>query len=251
MEKLILLDIDGCIMPPNRASVDIDKLKELQSTIKNLDKSYKVTIFTGRSQGYVEFLAQVLHIVDLDYEVPFVIENGTALYFPKQKIMKNILQKESLEPLYRAKTVLKDAFFYNPFEPKENIITINPNKNQSIQELKTKIVSILQKESLLKKLEVAKSASSVDILPLGYNKFFGVKYLLDNFLSARIETIAMGDSDTDFDVLDFVDRAYLPENASETLKQNLLENKNQNTLLTSEHIDAVLNMIKMENPSKS
>jgi hypothetical protein len=91
---LIASDIDGCITPPYRDQVNplqIAKLRAYCQFAANFSKYPPLVFFTGRSQGYVELLAQLLDIVDCSreksevQEVPFVIENGAALYLPRTK----------------------------------------------------------------------------------------------------------------------------------------------------------------------
>lgn len=245
--KIILLDIDGCIMPPNRSEANLLKINKLKDyvhqTLKNQSLP-KVTIYTGRSQEYVEFLSQVIGLVNSD--IPFVIENGCALYFPISKTTKATF--ENTRTTQKAKSILQEKLPNNPFEPKKYIVTINPVENQTILELKELTIGILKDFNILDALEVTNSASSVDILPKGINKLYGVKYLIQHYLSKDIKTIAIGDSSTDKDVLLYSTYAYAPSNASEALKATLKSNHPNASILQESDIDAVLRMFKIEIP---
>ena len=243
--KIILLDIDGCIMPPNRSEADLLKLNKLKDYVHQTlkDKSLpKITIYTGRSQEYVEFLSQIIGLVNSD--IPFVIENGCALYFPMSKTTKATF--ENTKATQKAKSILQEKLPNNPFEPKKYIVTINPTENQTIAELKDLIIDILKNLKILDALEVTNSASSVDVLPKGINKLYGVKYLIKNYLPKDIKTIAIGDSSTDKDVLLYSTYAYAPSNAAEGLKATLKSNHSNATILQESDIDAVLRMFEVE-----
>jgi len=84
---LIVTDAEGCITPPHRTDIDMRKLQRLRAYcdfVKSEDgRDFPpLLIYTGRPQGYVEMLAQALGMVDKPPDLPFVIENGAALYFP-------------------------------------------------------------------------------------------------------------------------------------------------------------------------
>lgn len=247
--KVFAIDIDGCIMPPNRSEVDLSKLQKLKDYchfVRNNPAYPQILIYTGRSQGYVEFLSQVLGFTDCPHELPFVIENGTALYFPQTKKTMNILSAEKQEVVGTARQLLHSSFKGNAFEPKENIITINPKSDETVEELKEKIILILDEQSLLCKITITNSASSVDILPKGINKLFGLQYVLNNYLSTNTKIISIGDSSTDKDVLLSSDEAFCPSNASADLKETLLGQFGKCALLEEQHIDAVLKIIDIK-----
>ena len=244
--KVFAIDIDGCIMPPNRSEVDLSKLQKLKDYchfVRNNPEYPQILIYTGRSQGYVEFLSQVLGFTDCPYELPFVIENGTALYFPQTKKTMNILSAEKQEVVETARQLLHSSFKGNAFEPKENIITINPKNDETVEELKEKIILILDEQSLLCKLTITNSASSVDILPKGIDKLFGLHYVVSSYLSVDTKIIAIGDSETDLIVLENCDTAYVPSNASNVVKNIISRKYGKASILSYSHINAVLNVI--------
>ena len=60
-------DIEGCITPPNREEINLRKFQKLRAYcdfIKENNKYPPIIIYTGRSQGYVELLAQSLGMLD-------------------------------------------------------------------------------------------------------------------------------------------------------------------------------------------
>jgi HAD superfamily hydrolase (TIGR01484 family) len=240
--KLVLLDIDGCIMPPNRGEADLNKLIALKNAINSLNNA-EISIFTGRSQEYVEFLSQVLGFVNKETEIPFVIENGSALYYPKQKRSEPII--ENTQAINKAREILQAQLPKNPFEPKSYIVTINPRKNETVNEFKEVVLKALKQHRLDRFVEVTNSASSVDILSKGANKLFGVRYMIQKFFNEEVFLIAVGDSATDRDVLLQANKAYVPSNASDLLKADISKKFGTTALVDKEHIDAVIYILSL------
>src|SRR5688500_10596975 len=80
---LIASDIEGCITPPDRTEIDLLKFHRLRAYcefVKANPEFPQIIALTGRSQGYVELLAQSLGMLNSPFDIPFVIENGAALY---------------------------------------------------------------------------------------------------------------------------------------------------------------------------
>ena len=73
MEKIVLLDIEGCVLP-NKGGLmgDLSQLLSLQAMCK--DRA--VGLCTGRSQPFVEAVSKIIHAVG----VPSIVENGCFLY---------------------------------------------------------------------------------------------------------------------------------------------------------------------------
>lgn len=250
MSKILLLDIDGCITPPNRTDIDLRQMERLQAYITKTDQDDhlpKPTIYTGRSQGYVELLAQMLHFTSLSWEIPFVVENGTALYYPKQKRFETLLDAAAVDKLYQIKSLIKHHFPNNPIEPKENIITLNPCKDETIESLHTRVNALLSEGNYRSDFCATSSSSSVDILPQGYDKLYGIRYLIEHILHEEVFTVAIGDSQTDKEVLLFSDKAYIPSNANSSLKDQISKTHQNFVISQREHIGAIFEMIEIEN----
>jgi len=94
---------------------------------------------TGRSQGYVELLAQSLGIVDRgNIDLPFVIENGSAIYYPVSKKTRRLISNDQMKLIQEIYIVLTDNLIENEFEPKVYMITINPATGEKSASSKTK-----------------------------------------------------------------------------------------------------------------
>jgi hypothetical protein len=65
--KLLVMEIEGCITPSGRQTVNLVKFQRLRvyCELARRDPSYPPVVFyTGGSQGYAELLAQELGLVD-------------------------------------------------------------------------------------------------------------------------------------------------------------------------------------------
>lgn len=96
---LIGTNVEACISTAYRGTIDIVKLSKLRAYCKLIkeprgQKYPPIIICTGRSQEYVEFISQILGLVDDDLKVPFIIEMGAALYYPSSRKMKSLLYEE-------------------------------------------------------------------------------------------------------------------------------------------------------------
>ncbi|MEK7556911.1 MAG: hypothetical protein AAB538_02955, partial [Patescibacteria group bacterium] len=141
LPKIIASDLEGCITPSGRTELDLRKIQRLRSycdfLATPLGKAFPpVILYTGRSQGYVEFTAQSLGMVKYDSYIPLVIENGAALYYPHTKKTVCLLTPEQRSAIRKLDGALREHLLGNEFEPKAYMITVNPMVGQSIEELK-------------------------------------------------------------------------------------------------------------------
>lgn len=174
---LIATDIEGCITPPNRAEINLPKLQRLRSYVEftRANSQFpRIVIFTGRSQGYVELLAQTIGLLSFDTDVPCVIENGAALYFPGSKKTHPLLTREQIKKIREIEFDLMGQFEKNTFEPKSYMVTINPLETENVEDLRQKVTVYLHEQGLDEILNITNTASAVDITPKGIDKSTGL-----------------------------------------------------------------------------
>ncbi|MDR3037037.1 MAG: hypothetical protein LBU31_01310 [Coriobacteriales bacterium] len=256
--RLILSDIDGCITPPLRQEVDPYQLAKLRAycefAAKNRDYP-QICFFTGRNQGYVELLAQALGMTEQGADIPFVIENGGALYYPQKKVTEKRISDEQVELVNKARVALSKQLPENEFEVKNFMVTINPTPNQGSPDLKERIDTILKSENLNKQLRTADTASSVDVSPLGISK----DILMDEVVEGSVEgsdlndkwrkVIALGDQYADKIVLEKAAKAFCPIDSSQKLKicfDPPIGSPLKGRIVDKPHIEAVLEVIEGE-----
>lgn len=252
---LIASDIEGCITPAYRTEIDLRKFQKLRAYcefVKANPKFPQIVVYTGRSQGYVELLAQSLGMLNSPFDIPFVIENGAALYRPTSKKTILLLTTEQLKAIRQTHTLLNELLPDNEFEPKTYMITINPNERQTIGELREQVTLMLQKNDLLSFLTISSSASAIDITPKDIDKLSGLREVLKYFPKDRNdqglgEIIALGDHTSDINVIKNVGSAYCPAENVHPEVRNLIEARfGVDHVINLSHIDFVLAVIERE-----
>lgn len=273
LPKLIALDIEGCITPSGRSAVELVRLQRLRAycDLAIRDPRYPPVVFyTGRSQGYVELLAQELGIINDRRDLPCVIESGTALYYPYSKRTVLLGDPADLQAnralLHAVSELLRNKFSSHEFEPKCYMVTINPALNQTVENLLTAVDSTLRAENYetnradpsaprdkSKKgyFRVTSSASAVDITPESLTKLSGLlevarqagaKQISQNGLE---KTLAVGDHSNDVEVLRTVGIPYCPEDAHGEVRTTVSRNHPDN-VIPAKDVDFVIVVIERE-----
>ena len=273
LPKLLAMDIEGCITPSGRQTVDMVKLQRLRAycDLTRRDQSYPPVVFyTGRSQGYAELLAQELGIVDDPRDLPCVIESGTALYYPNSKrtvLLGNAANLQSNRVLiHEVSELLHTELPTHEFEPKCYMITINPAPNQNVEDLLTMVDRILHDNRYETNrpdttappdsakrgcFRVTSSASAVDITPESLTKLNGLLEVAKEAAGKKIpqngldETAAVGDHSNDVEVLRAVGRAYCPAEAHPDVIK-VVKQKEANNVIPRRDIEFVMRMIELE-----
>ncbi len=192
-----------CITPPLGEELDLRKFQRLRAYcefVQTADgEDYPpLLIVTGRSQGYARMLAQTLGMVEGPLDLPFVIENGTALYFPVSRRTIPLVSGEQRRVIEKARGVLIAALPNNEFEPKTYMITINPLPHQlPIGNLTQDVVRILTKARLLSSLNVASFISAIDITPRDVDKLSGLKAAVREYHKLRMDKWETDEQETE------------------------------------------------------
>jgi len=272
LPKLFAMDIEGCITPSGRLIIDLVRLQRLRAYCDYAarDQSFPPIVFyTGRSQGYVELLAQALGMVDDPRDLPCVIESGTALYYPHSKktvllgAPEQLLEHRRL--MHEVAEILREKLPKNEFEPKCYMISINPEPKQNVEDLLTKVDRILQQnkyetdlsagtvtgKDVKGRFRVTSSASAVDITPENLTKLSALQEVVKEAAKKNIQqqelegTVAVGDHSNDVEVLRVAGKAYCPEDAhGDVLK--LVRNRDKNNVIPQKDIDFVITVIERE-----
>lgn len=256
----IATDIEGCITPPHRTEIDLSKFQRIRAYCefvksKAVRQFPPIVIYTGRSQGYVELLSQSLGMINETFDLPFVVENGTALYFPGSKKMRPLITASQQKITDKARNLLIKNLRDNEFEPKRHMITINSVSGQTIDELMSKIIPILEKNDIYGDLTIKSTASAVDITPKGVSKLVGIEKVLETYHELRpgrenegLESIVViGDSTSDLCLIERAGAAYCPTHDVHPEVRMLVERKfGADHVIDLQHIDFVIAVIEKE-----
>jgi len=215
----IAADIEGCITPANRGEVDLRRFQRLRGYsefVKRNPEYPQLVIFSGRSQGYVELLAQALGMLNSPLDLPFVIENGSALYLPTSKRTVSLLTPHQLHTLQQARTHVMSSLTENEFEPKYQMVTVNPkDEHQTIDELRDAVNDVLRAAGILDDLVVTSTASAVDVTVRGVDKLSGLQEVLKYYPGDKPHVdlgrvVAIADHLSDRRIVQNVGSAYCP-----------------------------------------
>ncbi|MCK4796504.1 MAG: hypothetical protein KAT05_03940 [Spirochaetes bacterium] len=256
-----VVDIEGCITPPHRTQINLRQFQRLRGYCDYVklypEKKFPpFVIFTGRSQGYVELLAQSLGVTENNLDLPFVIENGSALYYPAKKKTEMLLNSDQRNLIQETQNLLINKLPNNEFEPKVSMVTINAVLGEeTIDVLRQKVWTILNDANLIEKLIVSSTASSVDISVIDFNKISGIKRVLNIYHKLRPENkdkglehvIAMADSTSDLCVLKEVGKSYCPgKEAHPEICSFIEKNCGVDNIIDSSQIDFIMAVIEKE-----
>lgn len=255
----IATDVEGCLTPPYRSPLDLRKFQRLRSysdfARQNREQGYPpIVVFTGRSQGYVELLVQALGIIDLELDLPSVIENGCGLYFPGRRETIPLITDEQREIMNTVFSVLRTSLLKNEFEPKVYMVTVNPMAGQMTQDLYNRVYEVLNHAGLRTEVNIDSTASAVDITPQGASKLTGLERVVEEYRRLRpsrsatlTDVIALGDSTSDLPVIRAVGRAYCPAEEVHPEVRKLVEEKcGVEHVVNRHHIDFVLAVVEHE-----
>lgn len=253
------IDVEGCLTPPQRSEIELRKFQRLRAYCEfvreNHERQYPpIVIYSGRSQGYVELLAQTLGMINPSFELPFVIENGAALYYPASRKTLPMLTKEQRSSIEATYNLLSQNLPENEFEPKSYMITINaiPTR-QTIDELREKVTLVLQANNLLKLFTITAAASAVDINIKDYNKLSGLIKVLDEYRNLRPEAkscslkdiVALAHSTSDLAVIENVGKAFCPTYDVHPEVRLVVENRfGSDNVIDEKHIEFVIQVIE-------
>lgn len=223
--KLVVADIDECITPFWQNHIDLVSMMKLQKYCLELHNSSnlpKVVLNSGRQVPYAEMVVQILGIFS-DY--PSVLESGSMLYYPKTRkvIVNPNISKEIINTFFEIKPIVQYWIDngVNKEVGKELCVSLNPPEKQTIKYFFQKI----NKELIYFEewVSITHSKTAVDITPKGMNKSSAVDILEKETSFKREEMLAIGDSESDLDIMKLVGFVACPSNANENVKRLVLE----------------------------
>jgi hypothetical protein len=222
MIKLIVCDIEGCLMPADKGAASPDALIPIaEYCLKaRADSSLPpLVLCTGRQAPYAECLAQVIGAFFPGF--PSVVENGAFLFDPANNLLLRnpLITAEKTARVEELKAVLKGfaAKTGAVIEPgKEICISLNPPAGTTIEELYRRVVDHLG--SALEGFTITHSRSAVDITPEGIDKSAGLRHLAGITGIDPSDMLGIGDTTGDLPMLKLVGHPACPANATDEVK---------------------------------
>lgn len=204
MVKILFLDIDGTITRED-GSLPFESIEGIHK-LKN--KNFKIVLASSNSYCVIRTLKRYFKIAD-----HIIAESGGVLDYGKE-----ILKIGNKKVVIKAAEKIKENFPYliehwtNPmrltdqafFRPKDEKLII-------------KIKNFIENEEL--KVKIIDTKFSLELVEKNINKALTAKKLL-NLLNLKNEnTFAIGDSESDFEMLKFVNFPLALENSNKELKK--------------------------------
>ncbi|MBV9688910.1 MAG: HAD family phosphatase [Ktedonobacteraceae bacterium] len=224
---LVVSDIEGCLNL-NEHTYDLEALNWIRGAnqLARADNPIPfITVCSGRQHAFVEVITQLI-----SGAFPTIFENGCGLYFPTRSLYEEYAWHPLLsEPevlsqftLVRQK-VLEEVVASRQARRvpgKEMMLSLHPVPPVEVKQLYSVVTETLTKSHLV--AFITRSASAVDITPLGIDKATGVRWLVDTLaevLPVKLANVAgVGDSVGDVPFLSIVGLSAAPANASEPVK---------------------------------
>ncbi|MEO8971450.1 MAG: HAD family hydrolase [Ktedonobacteraceae bacterium] len=225
--KLVVSDIEGCLNL-NEHTYDLEALTWIRA-VNQLARENNplpfITVCSGRQHAFVEAITQLIA-----GRLPAVFENGCGLYFPTRSLYEEyawhplLSQPETLSQFTKVKqNILDEVVASNQARRvpgKEMMLSLHPVSPVEVHDIYSVVTEMLMKSQLI--ASVTRSASAVDITPVGIDKAAGVRWLvgsLEEAFSVKLANVAgVGDSVGDLSFLRIVGFSAAPANASEQVK---------------------------------
>ena len=225
--KLVVSDIEGCLNL-NEHTYDLEALSWMKAANQLAREDNPIpfiTVCSGRQHAFVEAISQIISST-----LPAVFENGCGLYFPTRSLYEEyawhplLSQPEVLSQFMRVRQKITEEVIASNLARrvpgKEMMLSLHPVPPVEVEQVYSIVTETLAKSQLL--ASVTRSASAVDITPIGIDKAAGVRWLLDTLegtLSVKLANVAgVGDSVGDVPFLHIVGFSAAPANASEHVK---------------------------------
>ncbi|MBA2285644.1 MAG: HAD family phosphatase [Ktedonobacteraceae bacterium] len=225
--QVIISDIEGCLNL-NEHTYDLEALSwiRMANQLAREDNPIPyITVCSGRQHAFVEAITQIIA-----GRLPAIFENGCGLYFPNRGLYEEyawhplLSQPDVLSQFKQVKQkVTEEVITSNQARRvpgKEIMLSLHPIPPIEVEKMYSDVTEILAKYQL--GAFVTRSASAVDLTPIGIDKAAGVRWLVDTLagvLPVELSTIAgVGDSAGDMPFLSIVGFSTAPANASEAVK---------------------------------
>lgn len=214
--RLLVVDIDGCLVPVEHASYDLAALARLAELNRRsrIERAVPpLTILSGRPHPYVDALMQLL-----DITVPAIFENGAGL------AVRSPYHARYRQEVERGRGALAKLATELARLPG---LTVQPGKSASltvfpaeptarIADVERTVAELLERHGL--ELLIDPAHECVNILVPGVDKGLGLRWLAEEVGVSTGEVAGIGDSVGDLPWLELCGVAVAPANGDERLQ---------------------------------
>lgn len=224
--KLVVTDVDGCLIEGEKAPYDFEALaalRELNQAATPTNAIPYVTLCSGRPYPYVEAMIKLI-----GGRLPGIFEHGCGLYFPQRELRHECVyhprallaeeQRQQWEALVRR--IVEETGAGRQCA-KAALVTFFPPPDWPTAAFAEYVAAQIAEAGL--PLGVGHTVTSVDVMPQGINKFSGLQWLLDELRAEGweidlVQVVAVGDSPSDRCFMEPAGFSAAPANAHPQVK---------------------------------
>ncbi len=225
MIRLIVSDVEGCVIPGSGRPWDLEVLASLARYNRLARRAPGLPALTLASGRPVQYLEALGHAIDLDR--PVCCENGAILFFPREGRAELLVGPAQVRLMAQVRRFLAEHFGRDGRARvavgKEVCVSLIPLGGEE-----TAAALLLEEARELigarlglgdGDLVFTRSAGAVDITPAGVDKGRGVRALAERLGVDPAEILAIGDSLNDLPLLEAAGLACAPGNAEEAVRR--------------------------------
>ncbi len=215
MDQIIFCDIDGCLVDGKHAPYNMAGLAQVRHLIGQLaEKDIQFCLATGRPQPYAEAMGQVLGL-----RTPFICENGAYVFHPKYDKPIQWIKDSKKRRFVKLRKLLTEAN-YTIEMGNEGSLSISWDEMPNLKESDiAKHRRTMSEHFRAFGFKWVNSSTSIDILARGFSKRSAASFLLKRYGLKPENAYAIGDSNNDKTLLDYVEVPMCPANAIEDIKK--------------------------------
>ncbi|MBN2790546.1 MAG: HAD family phosphatase [Candidatus Delongbacteria bacterium] len=213
------IDLHGTLIN-NEEKIAEGSLQYLETLLKNKPDNFRIYICTGNDLLFVQRkLKDVFELFD-----GAILETGCVISNDK-KSENIIVPKELLIKIKEVEDILLDEDHPEVYKFARRLATISlfTKYGISIPEFHTKMQNELKNLDFCR---VTRSSVAVDILPNGFDKYSGLKYVAGEYGII----VAIADSLNDIEMLKQADITYMPGNADDQTVELLAKTRSKKDL---------------------
>lgn len=210
LPAIVLLDIDGCLLPQGRALADHEAL----SRFKTLAALLPIGFCTGRPQPFVDALSRIYPIT-----APSICEWGGVIFLP-ESYRTLINPSLSSSHLSRLRKVITDLYMLNlNIQPKTTALTVYADPDHTTDTIEKIVSTELIANDLSSSMMISSAIDHVDVRFSAVTKVAGLTWLMETVKNAYSKVFVIGDDETDLEIFYRADYAGAPRNACDRVKR--------------------------------
>ena len=210
LPAIVLLDIDGCLLPHDRVLADPEAL----SRFRTLAARLPIGFCTGRPQPFVDALSRIYPIT-----APSICEWGGVIFLPGsyRTLINPSLSSTYLSNLQR----VIDHFHVLGLniQPKSTALTVYSDPDHNMDTIEKMVATELIANELSRSMIVSSAADHIDARSSAISKAVGLAWLMEIIKEANSSVFVVGDDETDLELFHRADFSAAPNNARNVVKR--------------------------------